>query len=127
PRKQVTVRTAVWGALFAAIGFEVLKQVGVIYLNSVTQSASGAAFGPILGLLVFANLTSRFVLFVTAWTASARENQAWLPPEPPGPTTIRPVVRTTGRPSAGIAMGLLGLGAAAGWATRRPLRRRGGS
>ena len=74
PRKPVTLRSAVWGALFAAVGFEVLKQVGVLYLNSVTQSPAGAAFGPILGLLVFANLTSRFILFVTAWTASAREN-----------------------------------------------------
>ena len=56
PRKPVTLRSAVWGALFAAVGFEVLKQVAVIYLNSVTQSPAGAAFGPILGLLVFANL-----------------------------------------------------------------------
>ncbi len=117
PRKPVTLRSAVWGALFAAIGFEVLKQVGVYYLGSVTNSPSGAAFGPILGLLVFANLTSRFILFVTAWTASARENQALLPPEPPGPTVIRPVVSE--RSGSRLAAGAFGLGVLAGFFARR--------
>ncbi|WP_372495397.1 hypothetical protein [Saccharopolyspora soli] len=42
PRKSVTLRSAVWGALFAAIGFESLKQVAVIYLNSVASSRAGA-------------------------------------------------------------------------------------
>ncbi|WP_190821054.1 inner membrane protein YhjD [Saccharopolyspora pogona] len=122
PRKPVTLHSAVWGALFAAIGFEVLKQVGVVYLNSVTSSPAGVAFGPILGLLVFANLTSRFILFVTAWTASARENLEVAPPRPPGPAIIRPVVqvrdRVGVRATAGL-VGLVGLGAIAGWAWRR--------
>ncbi|MHA6805687.1 YhjD/YihY/BrkB family envelope integrity protein [Salinifilum ghardaiensis] len=120
PRKPVTLRSAVWGALFAAIGFEILKQVGVFYLGRITSSPSGAAFGPILGLLVFANLTSRFVLFVTAWTASARENLALLPPEPPGPTVIRPVV--SARSGARWTAGAFGLGVLAGWVVRRRRR-----
>ncbi|GAA2780830.1 inner membrane protein YhjD [Saccharopolyspora taberi] len=119
PRKPVTLRSAVWGALFAAVGFEVLKQVGVIYLNSVTGSPAGAAFGPILGLLVFAYLTSRFILFVTAWTASAPENQAVVAPPPPAPVVIRPVVQVRQRVGAGTTASLLGLGALAGLAWRR--------
>ena len=114
PRTPVTVRSAVWGALFAAIGFELLKQVGVIYLNSVTSSPAAAAFGPILGLLVFAYLTSRFLLFVTAWTATVRENEQPAVPEPPPPAVIRPVVRE--RSGIGVGAGLLGIGALfAGW------------
>ena len=118
PRKPVTWRSARWGALFAAVGLEVLKQVGVIYLNTVTGSPAGAAFGPILGLLVFVYLTSRFILFVTAWTASAKENLELISPQPPGPAVIRPMVLTR-RTGAGTAAGLLGLGAVAGWLWRR--------
>ena len=118
PRTPVTVRSAVWGALFAALGFEVLKQVAVVYLGSVTGSPSGAAFGPILGLLVFANLASRFVLFVAAWTASARENLELAAPEPPGPAIIRPEVRG-GRPRAATALSMLGIGLVMGWGLRR--------
>ncbi|MET0134250.1 MAG: YhjD/YihY/BrkB family envelope integrity protein, partial [Kibdelosporangium sp.] len=71
PREKVVVKSAVRGALAAAIGFEILKQLGAFYLTSVTSSPTGAVFGPIIGLLVFANLVARFLLFVTAWTATA--------------------------------------------------------
>jgi membrane protein len=71
PRENVNVKSAVRGALAAAIGFEILKQLGAIYLTSVTSSPTGAVFGPIIGLLVFANLVARFLLFITAWTATA--------------------------------------------------------
>ncbi|MBA8822767.1 membrane protein [Saccharopolyspora lacisalsi] len=118
PRQPVTVRSAVWGALFAAVGFEVLKQIGVIYLRSISDSPAGAAFGPILGLLVFAYLTSRFVLFVTAWTACARENLELLPPRPPGPVLISPVVHERAGTRA-RTVSLFGLGALIGWLLRR--------
>jgi membrane protein len=71
PRERVNVRSAVRGALAAAIGFELLKQLGAIYLSTVTSSPAGALFGPVIGLLVFANLVARFLLFITAWTATA--------------------------------------------------------
>ena len=74
PRQPVTLRSAVRAALVAAVGFEVLKQVGTVYLRSLGGSPAGLAFGPLLGLLVFAFLVSRFLLFVTAWAATAREN-----------------------------------------------------
>jgi membrane protein len=71
PRERVNVASAMKGAVAAAIGFEILKQVGALYLTSVTSSPTGALFGPIIGLLVFANLVARFLLMVTAWTATA--------------------------------------------------------
>ncbi|CAM05758.1 membrane protein [Saccharopolyspora erythraea NRRL 2338] len=119
PRKPVSLRSAVWGALFGAVGFEILKQVGVFYLNSVTGSPAAAAFGPILGLLVFSYLTSRFILFVTAWTASAPENQERAVPSPPEPAVIRPVVQTRGRTGPAATASLFGLGVLAGLAWRR--------
>ncbi|WP_308010504.1 YhjD/YihY/BrkB family envelope integrity protein [Pseudonocardia sp. ICBG1034] len=71
PREPVSLRSAARAALIGAIGFAILQRVMVIYLGSVTNSAAGAAFGSILGLLVFIFFTSRFLLFVTAWPRSA--------------------------------------------------------
>lgn len=128
PRRPVPLRGAMPGALFAAVGFEVLKQFGVIYVNSVTGSPVGAAFGPILGLLVFAYLTSRFILFVAAWMAVARdEPSAEAPPPPPAPAEIRPQVLarkgfSPGSMAASMAA-LFGVGTVAGWALRRFGRR----
>ncbi|MBK1789314.1 inner membrane protein YhjD [Prauserella cavernicola] len=114
PREKVTARSAVKGALLAGIGFEVLKQVATVYLTSVSSSPSGALFGPIIGLLVFANLVSRFLLFVTAWTATARENVVRRV-EPPAPAIIRPNVTVQRGPGAGVAAGAFGAGALLAW------------
>jgi len=124
PREPVTLRSAMRGALAASVGFEVLKQAGTIYLKGVTTSPAGAAFGPILGILVFANLVARFLLYVTAWTATARENVRLLPVKPPPPAVIRPVVEVRSGPDGRTAAGLLGIGAVTGLVLRRALRRR---
>lgn len=118
PRQPTAWRSVVWGALFAAVGFEVLKQVGVVYLESLSDSPTAAVLGPILGLLVFAYLTSRFVLLVTAWTALSRENAELGPVEAPPPAVIRPVVekRSAARTTAASAFGI---GVMAGWLLRR--------
>ncbi|KID32631.1 trehalose-6-phosphate synthase [Streptomyces regensis] len=118
PRDKVNPRSAVKGAVLAAIGFELLKNVGSYYLASVTSSPSGALFGPIIGLLVFANLVSRFLLFITAWTATARENQVRVV-EPPPPTVVRPNVTVRKGAGMGAAAGAFGIGALLGWLGRR--------
>ncbi|EIE97547.1 inner membrane protein YhjD [Saccharomonospora glauca] len=117
PRERVAARSAVRGAVIAAVGFEVLKQVGGIYLTSVTSSPSGALFGPIIGLLVFANLVARFLLFVTAWMATAKEN-AVREVEPPAPTVIRPTVEVR-RGGPRMVAGAFGIGALLGWFSKR--------
>ncbi|KAA2264590.1 inner membrane protein YhjD [Solihabitans fulvus] len=124
PREPVSWRSAVRGALVASVGFEILKQVATVYLAKVTTSPAGAAFGPIIGVLVFANLVAQFLLFVTAWTATARDNLRSDPPKPPPPAVIRPVVEVREGPSVGATAGLLGVGAVAGLALRSVLRRR---
>lgn len=118
PRDKVNPRSAVKGAVLAALGFELLKNVGSFYLASVTSSPSGALFGPIIGLLVFANLVSRFLLFVTAWTATARENEVRVI-DPPPATIVRPSVTVRRGPGMGTAAGAFGAGALLGWLGRK--------
>ncbi|UVS82023.1 MULTISPECIES: inner membrane protein YhjD [Actinokineospora] len=114
PRKPVSARTAMRGALAAAIGFEILKLIGTIYLNSVLGGPLGSLVGPIVGLLVFANLVARFLLYVTAWAATAKENMVDEPIPPPPPAVIRPMVTVANRPNAKQTASLLGAGALLG-------------
>ena len=71
PRDPVNFRSAVRAALLAAVGFELFKLVASIYLKSVLHSPAGATFGPVLGLMVFAYVTARLLLFATAWAATS--------------------------------------------------------
>ena len=70
PRRPVSLRSAARAGLLAAVGFEVFKQVASIYLGEVLRGPAGAAFGPVLGLMVFAYMTTRLVLFATTWAAT---------------------------------------------------------
>ncbi|HEX3589528.1 MAG TPA: inner membrane protein YhjD [Pseudonocardiaceae bacterium] len=119
PRERVGMRSAVRGALLAAVGFEVLKQLATVLLKSATHSPTGAVFGSVIGLLVFANLVARFLLLATAWTATARENAVPEVVAAPPPAMIRPLVR----PREGLgpvgAAGLLAAGTLTGLALRR--------
>ncbi|MFE9744991.1 YhjD/YihY/BrkB family envelope integrity protein [Saccharothrix saharensis] len=119
PRKPFSLRSAAKGAAAAAIVFEVLKQGGTLYLSTVTASPAGAAFGPIIGVLFFANLVAQSLLFITAWTATARENLLRDPPAPPPPAVIRPVVEVRQGPSPRTAVGLVGAGLLLGALFRR--------
>src|SRR6185312_12010655 len=114
PCEQVALRSAAKAAILGAVGFEVLKQGMAIYLQTITRTPSGAVFGSTLGLLVFVYYASRFVLFVTAWAATSRENQSREPVAVPGPAVIRPQMVVAPRPSGGTVAGLLGAGALAG-------------
>jgi membrane protein len=61
------------GALFAAVGFEVLKLLGAFYIARVTKNATATygTFGVVIGTLVWLNLVSRFVVFAAVWTVTA--------------------------------------------------------
>ncbi|XVS63800.1 YhjD/YihY/BrkB family envelope integrity protein [Actinosynnema sp. CA-299493] len=119
PRKPFSLRSAAKGAAAAAFVFEVLKQGGTLYLSTVTSSPAGAAFGPIIGVLFFANLVAQSLLFITAWTATARENLLRDPPVPPPPAVIQPVVQVRSGPSPRAAVGLVGAGLLLGALFRR--------
>jgi membrane protein len=70
PRNAVAFRRCAAAGLLAAVGFEVFKQVASIYLKIVLHGPAGAVFGPVLGVMVFAYMTARLVLFATAWAAT---------------------------------------------------------
>jgi membrane protein len=113
PREKVTFRSSVRAGLLAAIGFEVFKQVASLYLKSVLTGPAGATFGPVLGLMVFAYITARLILFSTAWAATSTDNLAIAPVSPPDPAQIttrvqiREGVGVTGALAA-AAVGALG-------------------
>jgi membrane protein len=123
PRQHTPLRSAVKAAAFGAVGFEVLKQIMTVYLASVTTSPSGAVFGSLLGLLIFVNFASRFVLFVTAWAATAKGVEE-APAPVPAPAVIRTEVVVRSGPNGATTAGLLGTGAATALLGLRFLGRR---
>jgi membrane protein len=88
PRESVSFRSSVRAGLIAAVGFEVFKQIASIYLQSVVHGPAGATFGPVLGLMVFAYITARLILFATAWAATSTENLTAAPVDAPAPAQI---------------------------------------
>ncbi|RSM84906.1 inner membrane protein YhjD [Kibdelosporangium aridum] len=76
PRAKVNTRSAVRGALAAAVGFEILKIGANLYLSLLGRSPTTAAFGSIIGLLVFIYLVARLLLLVATWIATAEERRA---------------------------------------------------
>jgi membrane protein len=124
PRQHTPLRSAVKAAVLGAIGFEILKQVMTFYLSTVTSSPSGAVFGSLLGLLVFVNFVSQFVLFVTAWAATAPGVEKEAPAAVPAPAVIRSEVVVRSGPNAATTVGLLGAGLVTGLLGLRLLGRR---
>ncbi|MGV0642776.1 inner membrane protein YhjD [Mycolicibacterium sp. XJ2546] len=123
PREPVSLRSAMRAGLLVAVGFEVFKQVATIYLRSVVTGPAGATFGPVLGLMVFAYITARLILFATAWAATAKENMAPAPVLPPGRALIIPRVQVREGLGAGGALTAVALGALGALGLSRLIRR----
>ena len=111
PRESVTLRSAARAGLLAAVAFEVFKQVGSIYLKSVVTGPAGATFGPVLGLMVFAYVTARLILFATAWAATSVESMAVAPVDAPDPAQITTRVEVTKGLGVGGALAAVAFGA----------------
>jgi len=67
------LRRVAKGALFGAVGFEVLKAFGAYYIAHTTSKgeATYGTFATVVGMLVFLNLVSRLVLYTAAFTVTA--------------------------------------------------------
>ena len=92
PRESISFRSSVRAGLLVAVGFEIFKQVASLFLQSVVHGPAGATFGPVLGLMVFAYITARLVLFATAWAATSSDNLRPEPVSAPAPAVITPRV-----------------------------------
>lgn len=124
PRESVSLRSSARAALIAAVGFEIFKQVASIYLKSVMHGPAGSTFGPVLGLMVFAFVTARLLLFSTAWAATSKENLVEARVEPPAPALITPRARGGEGADAGGVVVAAAVGLLGGLGLSRLLRRR---
>lgn len=124
PREPVNVKSSIRAAFLAAIGFELFKLVGSIYLKSVLRSPAGATFGPVVGLMVFAYVTARLLLLATAWAATSAENVAEPPVEPPAAAVITPRVHINEGLKARDALTAAAVGAIGALGLSRLARRR---
>jgi membrane protein len=124
PRESVSLVESIRAGLIAAIGFEVFKQVGSIYLQAVLGSPAGAAFGPVLGLMLFAYITAYLVLFAAAWAATASEDPRATPVGPPAPAVISPRIQVDEGLSTRQTLTAMVLGAAGALAFSRLTHRR---
>ncbi|MDG3016510.1 inner membrane protein YhjD [Speluncibacter jeojiensis] len=123
PREPVAFRSAVRAAFAAAVVFEILKRLGAFYLEKVLSGPAGVAFGPILGLMVFAYLTARIVLLCTAWAATSAESMRMAVVPPPPPAVISPVVASDPPHPTLTRLAWLGAGALAASGLSRLWRR----
>jgi membrane protein len=116
PDAPVSRRTAIKASLLAAVGFELLKLVGTYYIARVTRSPAVAVVGPALGILVWINLVSRYLLFCVAWAATAPDAARVVDPltEPVLGPPSAPARPMAGISPIGVAAGLFSAGATLG-------------
>ncbi len=124
PRESITFRSSARAGLMVAVAFEIFKLVASIYLKSVVTGPAGATFGPVLGLMVFAYITARMILFATAWAATATENLEALTVEPPPAAQINPRVQVREGIGPAGAVGAVAVGALGALGLSRLSRRR---
>ncbi|WP_242454650.1 YihY/virulence factor BrkB family protein [Bailinhaonella thermotolerans] len=76
-REPITVLLR--GAVFGAVGLALLKLLGTFLLGHTTGNPIYGTFAVMVGLLVWIDITVRFILLAAAWTATSTKGPA---PEP---------------------------------------------
>ncbi|MBZ8176814.1 inner membrane protein YhjD [Corynebacterium sp. 3HC-13] len=114
PRTKVPPRSGVKAAILGAFGFEVIKQLGSLFFSNALSNPAGAAFGPIIGLMVVLYLVWRIVLYCSAWAATTEESLQLTKLPAPEPAVIRVRQDINHGPGTGTMLGIgAGLGAIA--------------
>ncbi|WP_370961777.1 YhjD/YihY/BrkB family envelope integrity protein [Amycolatopsis sp. cg9] len=67
PRRPLPLRSTLRPAGAAAVGLGAIQQAGGLYLHLLGRSPAVAAFGTLVGLLLFGYLIVRWLLMVTVW------------------------------------------------------------
>lgn len=75
PNPDLPNRALARGALFGALGFEVLKLLAGFLISSATQNPAFALLGVSLVILVWINYFSRVALLAAAWAATSKEGR----------------------------------------------------
>lgn len=121
PSTPYPARMLLPGAVFGAVGFELIKFVGGFYLNILSGNVTASALGSVVGLVVWINVLARFGFFTACWTATlpaVEHLDAQVPFGPEAPTRLPDVVLVDERgPRPGpvrLAAGLVGAGALMG-------------
>ena len=114
PRTRVPRRSAVQAAVIGAIAFEIFKQFGTLFFSNALKNPAGAAFGPIIGVMVLLYFVWRIVLYCSAWAATSEESMHEVEPDLPPAAVIRVRQEVRSGSSDRSKAGLLGAGAAAG-------------
>lgn len=130
PNTPYRVRELLPGAVFGAVGFELLKFLGGYYLRVLSGNVTVAALGSFVGLVIWINVVARFAFFTAAWTATlpaVEHADTDVPLGPEAPTRLPDVVlvdeRGRGPTPWGLAAGLVGVGAVVGAVSSRVLPR----
>ena len=136
PENPFGLRQLLPGAVFGAVGFEVLKLVGNWYLSIIGDNVTAQTLGGFVGLIVWINVVARFAFYTASWTATipSIEHARTLAPHGPVRPAPLPEVALVAERSAGpapvrLALGLVGAGVLAGALGSRLLARgsRGGT
>lgn len=114
PRTKTHRKSVLKAAVIGAIAFEIFKQFATVFFSNALNNPAGAAFGPIIGVMVLMYFVWRILLYCSAWAATTPESLAELDPETPPAAVIRvrQEVRTGSNQSARASM--VGAGAAVG-------------
>jgi membrane protein len=90
-------RDAVTGGLVAAVGFTVLKLSGSLLLQVAARNRFLAAFGVLIGLLVWMNLVARMTLVAAAWSAVVAQDRGYLDTPDPAAEAEDPIEQAVER------------------------------
>jgi inner membrane protein YhjD len=111
------------GALFGAVGFELLKLIATLLIGTTMRNPVYASFAVVAGLLVWIDAVSRFVLFAAAWTAT-RSVVMDVDGAAPEPARTRESGRTEPSAPAAAARGFIPRDLAVTSRVRRKITRR---
>jgi membrane protein len=75
PQIELAARLALYGALLAAVGFEVLKVVGTYTIAHTANSPTAGPFAGVIAILIWIQLVARWLLFSCAWTATLADDR----------------------------------------------------
>jgi membrane protein len=130
PDNPFAVRRLLPGAVFGAVGFELVKLVGNVYLTLISGSVTAQALGGFVGLIIWINVVARFAFYTASWTATIPAiERLRVPPAEPEPQPEVPAATggaRTGPSPVRLALGLLGAGMVTGAVAGRLLARSAG-